>query len=708
MATQLLSDFAGDMSADGEGMTDDELASLLGQFASQAVGEEYGEIAAQQEQAINYYYRRMPDLPAQAGTSSVVADTVQVTVDDAMAEVLKPFVSAEEFASFSPVGPEDEEQAEQATEYVNYVLHCDNPGFIIFHNWFKDAFLNKIGITKTYWRDKPGTKQALVDDMGLLEARQHEQYQGEEDNGDGTYTVTLNDPDGRVVIDVIPPEEFKISPFARSVEEAPYSAHAPTNTTRSDLVEMGYDPEIVYALPTWSGTGGEEGRRNARYKDENYGGTEQQIGAPHPSQEVVGFREEYVRVDYNGDGIAELRKIHRVEDVILLNEETEDNPFALLCPKPMPHKVIGVSLADDAMDLQRIETVLWRQTLDNLYKSNNPRPVIPEGAERSDGSTIDSLADSAPGAAIYEGRSEIRFEAVPFVADKSFPMMQLVEQKRSARTGFQSLGNGLDPDAINKSKVMTATQSAQIEDKQNARAEMIARIFAETGVKRMMKLILSLLVKHQPKERMIRLRNEWVPVDPRGWNPNLDLTVNVGLGLGNKTENLAQAQALLEAMANAAETQFGSMITPDNAYKAFKRFVRAVGVKNVDDYVTGPEAQEPQEPQPDPAMEKVKGEQQIAAIKLQGEQQAQAAKLEFMQQEGAAKIQLAREQAAAEAQLAREKAAVELELAQQQQDMEMQLAERRMTMEESMAERKAKIAETQALSKNRPGGDLDK
>jgi hypothetical protein len=255
---------------------------------------------------------------------------------------------------------------------------------------------------------------------------------------------------------------------------------------------------------------------------------------------------------------------------------------------------------------------------------------------------------------------------------------------------------------------MTATQSAQVEDKQNSRAEMIARIFAETGVKRMMKLILSLLVKHQPKARMIRLRNEWVPVDPRGWNPDLDLTVNVGLGLGNKAENLAQSQALLEAMANASQTQFAPMISPENAYNAFKRFVQAVGVKNVDDYVTEPDAQQQPEAQPDPAMEKVKGEQQIAAIKLQGEQQAQAAKIKFMQEEGAAKIQLAREQAAAEAQLARDKAAVELELAQQQQDMEMQLAERRMAMEEDMAERKAKIAETQALSKNRPGGDLDK
>lgn len=705
--------------ANDTAMSEDELASLLGQFQAQAVGEEWGEIASQQERALEYYYHRMPDLPAQEGSSGVVADTVQVTIDDAMAEVLKPFVSAEDFATFEPVGPEDEQQAEQATAYVNYVLHCDNAGFIIFHNWFKDALLTKLGIVKVWWKPSNSVKQQRVDAMGLLGLREHQDYAGEIDHGDGTYSVGMNEADGRTVIDCIPPEEFKISPFARSIEEAAYSAHAPSNVTRSDLVEMGYDRDTVYALPAWAGSGTEEGRRNTRYRDENYGGTNRSLGTPHASQEVVAFREEYIRIDFDGDGVAELRKVHRVEDVILLNEAVEDNPFAILCPKPMPHKVYGLSLADDTLELQKIDTVLWRQTLDNLYKSNNPRPVIAEAAERGDGSTLDSLADTAPGAAVYVKIAEmLKYEAVPFTADKSFPMMQLIEQKRAQRTGFSANGNGLDPEAISTSKQMTATQAAQIEDKANGRAEMIARIFAETGVKRLMRLVLRTLVTYQPRERMIRLRNQWVPMDPRGWSPDMDLTVQVGLGMGNRRENIAQAQAGLQVMAEAAMNQTSaSLITPENAYNMLKKFFGAIGIKNVDDYVTQPDKDNPPQPPPDPAMIKAQADAEAqkaqlqlatekASAELQHKQAESGAKLQMQQQEAALKLQLARDEAEQQASLAQAKARAEFDLAVQQQDFEMQLAERQQAHAETMATRKAEADE--AISKNRPGGDLSK
>lgn len=708
-----------DPSAAGNAMDDDELATLLRQFEAQSIGDEWGDVASEQEQAINYYYRRMPDVPAQAGQSSVVADTVQVTVDDAMAEVLKPFVSAEDFASFEPVGPEDEEQAEQANEYVNYVINCDNNGFLIFHNWFKDALLTKVGVVKTWWEDesRETTSQTLVDAEQLLMAREDERYAGEEDNGDGTYNLSMlsMEEDGRCKIECIPPEEFKISPFARSIEDAAYVAHAPTNVTRSTLVEMGYDYDTVYGMPAWSGTLAEEGRQQARYQDENYGGASRSLGTPHASQEFLPFREEYIRIDYDGDGIAELRKVHRVQDVILLNEEVEEVPFAILCPVPMPHKVYGLSLADQVVDLQRIETVLTRQMLDNLYKSNNPRPHVPQGSERQDGSTADSLMDTAPGAAVMEGAVPIRYEAVPFVADKSFPMLQYVEQKRTQRTGFNSVGQGLDRDVLNKSNQMTATQASQQENKQNSRAEMIARIFAETGVKRLMKLVLKMLVKHQPKARVIRLRNEWIEVDPRGWNPEMDLKINVGLGIGNKMEQLAQAESVLVTMAELGQTEYADLLSKKTVYNAVKRKFQAAGIKNIDDFLVEPEddidpetGQPVQKQQPpDPELLKAQAEMQMQQAKIEGEQQLAAAKLQIQKEDADQKAELARAQAAVEAQLASERAGFEARLAEQKLMQEMALAERRMAMEEDLADRKASVAEGAALSKNRPGGSLD-
>jgi len=682
-------------------LSDDALASMLAQFAAQAVGEEWSEIASQQARAIDYYHHRMPDLPAQEGSSAVVADTVQVTVDDAMAEVLKPFVSADEYAAFEPVGPDDGPQAEQATAYVNYVLHADNPGFLILHNWFKDALLTKLGVVKIWWKHAVRTEQRLVNAETLLMLRGDSGYAGEVDHGDGTFTVTIAVPDGRCVVDCIPPEEFRISPFARSIEEAVYSAHAPANVTRSDLVEMGYDRELVYALPAWSGSGGEEARRNARYRDEAYGGWTQSPGTAHASQEVVAFREEYVRVDHDGDGVAELRKVHRVGDVILLNEAVDDNPFAMLCPKPMPHKVYGLSLADDTLELQKIDTVLWRQTLDNLYKSNNPRPIIGEAAERQDGSTLDSLADTAPGAAVYARMPEaLSFMDVPFTADRSFPMMQLIEQKRAARTGFQALGNGLDRDVLARGRQMTATQAALIEDKANGRAEMIARIFAETGVKRLMKLILRTLVAYQSGPRTIRLRNQWVDVDPRSWNPDMDLTVQVGLGIGNRRDQVAQAQALLETMERVAQTPFASLVGVDNVYAGLKRFVRALGARNVDDYLTDPARVPPAPPHgpppPDPALAKAQAAAQLKAAELQMRERQAALELELARQESAAKLALEREKAAQEIRIAHERMVAEIALERERLGLDAELRQ------PPQAEDAVQVSET------RDGGDLDK
>lgn len=703
--------------AEGGAMDESELASLLKQFAAQAIGEEWDEVSAEQETAINYYYRRMPDLAVDEGSSSVVSDTVQTTVDDAMAEVLKPFVSSSNYVEFKPQGPEDEEQAEQATDYVNYTLHRDNPGFLIFHNWFKDALLTKLGIVKVYWEDKSKVvpQQVQMDPMQLLEARQAPEYGGEVANIDGTYTVTMNvmQEDGRVCVENIPPEEYLIAPFSRSSETAIYQAHRPKNKTRSDLIEWGFDPEIVDDLPAWTGGGSETGRETARYQDERYNSSDRGMGQPHKSQDIIGIIDEYVRIDFDGDGIAELRRVVRVGNVILLNEEVDEPPFALLCPIPMPHKVYGLSLADQTTDLQRIETALWRQMLDNLYKSNNPRPVLPEGSERVDGSTLDSLNDNAPGAAIMEGRNPLRFEAVPFTAAETFPMMAFMEQKRASRTGFNSLGQGLDRDSLNTGNQITATQASQMEDKSNARAELISRIFAETGVTRLMKLVLACLVKYQPKARMIKLRNEWVEIDPSGWNPDMDMEVNVGLGIGNEREQIAQADSVLMTMAELVQSPFPELVSAENTYKAVHRKYTAAGIKNADDYITKPPTDEqgnpvPKEPQPDPEMVKIQGEQQLQQAKLEGQQAEAALKIQLAQQDAATKQQLAREQAEFEASLAQQKAQAEFALAEQRLAQEMQLAERRMQMEERMADHKASIAEKSALSKNRPGGDLDK
>jgi hypothetical protein len=694
--------------ADDRTMPDDELVAILTQHATRAVGHYDSEISGDQAESIDFYYRR-PLGNEREGRSKVVDGTVAIVVDNAVAALLKPFTSADDTVSFEPKSEEDEEAAKQATEYVNYVLHNDNPGFIILHNWFKDACLSKLGVVKCYWEDKSERKPQLVEglDASQIEAIQKDIVDGPYADESGFYSAyVLEDyADGCIRIENVPPEEYLISPYAKPGETPPYEAHR-TRKARSDLIDLGFDAEVVESLSPYGEVNADE-RTVARFRDEQWDSA--RADAPgDKSRDLIEVYDEYALLDYDGDGISELRRIVRSGNTVLMNEEVESGPFATLCPVPMPHKVYGLSLADQSRDKQLIRTVLWRQTLDNLYLSNNPRPVVPEGAERSDGSTVESLENNAPGAIVFEGRAEIRFEAVPFVADKSYPMLEFVDQETEAQTGISKAGQGLDRNSLAKAGQVTATQAAQEEDGRNVRVEMIARIFAETGVKDLFRKMLRLMVQHQPRERVIRLRNQWVPIDPRGWNAEMDLSVSVGLGVGNQAKLIAQAEAVLSTMERLAQSPFGHLVKPQNVYNAIKRMYTAAGIKNIDDFIEEPqEGQEPPE-KPDPEMAKAQADAMLQAEKLKGEQQASQAKIQMMQAEAAAKLQLEREKAEAEAELARQKAEFEASMAIQRLEQEQQLAERQMQIEESMAERRQQLAERSELHKNRPGGDLDK
>ena len=675
--------------AKGEAMDETELAALLAAHEAGAIGYYTSEIAAEQARGIDYYYGRMDDLPALDGCSSVVDHSVSVMVDNGLAAILKPFVSADEVVAFAPRGPEDSAQAEQATEYVNYVINCDNPGFRILHDWFKDALLTKLGVVKIWWEDQSRVevRTVPVDAAGLIEARASDAYLGEEEAGPGLFAVRLQEtiPDGRVRIENVPPEEFLVSPLARALESAPYVAHRPGHFTRSDLVEMGVDPALVDGLPAAGlDPQGEEGRSLARYRDQRSassfsGGTQDR------SRDVIAVLDEYVRVDFDGDGVSELRRIVRVGDAILLNEPVDEAPFALLCPVPMPHKIYGRSVADLALEGQKVSTAIIRQTLDNLYKANNPRPEVPDTAVNE--STWDDLADSAPGAAIRTRLpGQMQFFVLPFSADKSFAMLEAIARQTEERTGILRKGHGFNAEAIRRNSADTATQAAIDENSRNERAEMIARIFAETGVKRLFRLILKLLVAHQPRERVIRLRGQWVPVDPSGWNPDMDLSIAVGLGIGNKAEQVEQASVALQLLERVQRTPFGWLVGAEHVHKACMRLFAAAGIKNAADYIGDPQRLQPPPQQQSP--ETIKAEREAAEAERRN-------RLE--QAKAMAAISLEREKASAEAELARQKAGFEARLAEAKLAFERELAARRGA---------GPVAAEAELAEVRPGGDL--
>jgi hypothetical protein len=430
----------------------------------------------------------------------------------------------------------------------------------------------------------------------------------------------------KYIVQCIPPEEFLIARNARDLDTADYVGHRKLATV-SELVAMGYDKDEVEQY----GGQGDTFDINTEAQVRNPAILSFLNNADNPDKtlERVFYVESYIRVDKDGDGIAELRRVCTIGNGthILHDEVVDEVPFAVICPDPTPHMVIGESISDQVMDLQIIKTNVVRNTLDSLAQVIHPRTVVVEGQVNMD----DVMNVETGGIIRARQAGMVQSLSEPFVGMQAMPIINYLDDLRASRTGISKASQGLDPDVLQSTTkaAVTATMSSA-----EQRLEMIARIFAETGIKRLFKGILKMLIKNQDKPMVIRLRNQFIPVDPRNWDPEMDMIVNVGLGNGNASERTALLNMIM-AKQEQALMQFG----PDNPLVDLKQYRDTItqilsinGMKDGAKYFKEIDRQSlPQlqqqsmgQPKPDPTemlaqveMEKVKADIQIAQLKAQ-------------------------------------------------------------------------------------------
>lgn len=717
-------------------MTEDELKSIVKANISTATGSVLGsdggsEIAADRAKALDYYYGE-PFGNEVEGRSQVVSTDVADTVESLLPNLLEVFTAGNDVVRFEPSTMEDEPVARQATEYVNYIFQKDNNGFQILYDLFKDALLQKNGVAKVFWEETDATKRETfegltAEEMALILSEDGVEAVEHTDNGDGTHDLTILRPasDGRVRIETFPPEEFGIARRATSLDSAKFIYHR-TEKTVTELIEEGFDEDIVRNLPSHDDAEYTSERLSRFNKDDDFG---LDPSAIDDSMRPIWVYECYFRVDYDGDGLGELRKVTVAGPAyeVLDNVEIDEIPIISITPIPMPHKFFGQSVADLVMDVQLIKSTLMRQVLDNAYLINNNRVVVNENVN------LDDLLTNRPGGVVRtEGQDPVGNSLAPMpvtpLGGAFFDTLEYMDQVRETRTGVSRYNQGLDPDALNK----TATGISLMQSAGLKRQQLIARVFAETGIKEMFRKILRLVVKHQDKERMIRLRDEWVPMDPRAWNANMDVTIEVGIGYGNKEQQVMLMQALLAMQEKVVALQGGAdgpLVTLENVHNAAKKFVEAAGLKTADPYFSDPSSPAMQQvmqqkaQRPDPEMQKVQMEiqaqQQIEQAKLQGKQsevqmKAQAdmmqteARIALSERESQAKLMADRERAAAEMQLEREKVAAQLALEEQKANADIELRRMELGLEAEMEQRKlsiqAQIEEMKTASAERTAG----
>lgn len=620
------------------------------------------------------------------GMSRVVATDISDTVEWIMPELMEIFTSGDKVVAFEPVGPDDEERAEQETDVVNHVFMRQNDGFLILYSFIKDGLIQKNGYVKRWWDSRETTTveeyEGLTEDelLQLMEQWLQEKAEVEvvskevvEDPMQGrvfNIEVKLTKQDECLKIAPVPPEELLIHPRWNSInlKGCPFVAHKKTETA-SSLIEMGFDRKIVEEI----GEAEDEEFSEERIGRFDQDGTEEDAdGEPaDASMTEILVHECYIMLDYDGDGVAELRKIttggsgHKIltRNGKPANEECACVPFSSWTPVIVPHRHFGRSIAELVKDIQRIKTALMRNTLDNFYANNNPvREIAEDGIGEN---TIEDLLIDRPGKIVRTALPGMYVQHTPPpFAGEALAMIEYVDTVRENRTGVSRLTQGLDANTINK----TAKGQAQLMTAAQKKIALIARIAAETGVKDLFLGIHGDLRRHATKAMTIRLRGDWIPVNPRHWRNRSDVAANVALGIGNAEMQMQKLMVIAEKQEQ--NLLAGSpIVTPANLHHTYEKMIDVAGFKNPGAFFTDPATVEPATPQPDPQMVQVEGLLAIEQAKVQANAQEAAAKLQLESQ----KAQMAHELAMEKAGLEREKA--QLEAAKARDDTENTRAE---------------------------------
>lgn len=667
----------------GEGkMSDEELKRIMHGLLSDASILVDGELSPLRAEATDYYLGK-PFGNEEDGRSQIVLTEVRDVVHGTLPSLLRVFFGPERCVEFVPRDAVDPNliqkrvaNAQQATDYVQYVFVEDNEGFLRTREVLLDGLIRKLGIFKWWWdpgvaRSDTAEDLSLEDTLELLsrtdinvisvvdseygdddeedadEAGDDDELSpkaGAQDKPDANaddddaaggkrYTVEYTTPaEGRVRIEALPPEEFLFNRLARGPYVATLIAHR-TDLPKGDLIAMGV-PEDV--LDAHGGFNSDPVLRTNVEAIERNVISQGIIGDPDSGESniLVRYVESFVRLDYNGTGESELMKVCTVGPEYFPvgdPEPVDEIPFAIFCPYPEPHTMLGQSMADLTMDIQRSKSFVARAVLDSLALSIFPRTTVVEGA-----ATIEDVLNNEIGAVIRMKRDgAVQALAHPFTGAGAMPILEYFDAVLESRTGRDKGAMGLDADALQSSTKQAVNAAVTASQEQ---IEMICRLFAEQTLKPMFRGVYKLLVKHKPKARLMKLRGTYVNIDTSSWDAEMDVTVNVAMGISQTDERIAALTSIAQK-----QEEILQMLGPDNPIvsvpqlrETYARIIELSGFKDVSAFLKpiDPNWQPPAPQAPPPTPEQVTAQTnlQIEQMRTQKDLQIKQAELELKKQ----------------------------------------------------------------------------
>ena len=578
-----------------EPMDEGQIESIARDAVSDAIDFIESEVAEDRIKAQRYFDGEV-DLGHEEGRSRIVSTKVRDTIRNIKPSLMRVFLSNDQFVQFVPASTEDVEAAETATKFVHSQFSEKN-GYQVINDVFHDALLKKAGIVKVYWdeyakqstheytnlTDPEFTLLGQEDDVDIIE---HEVvYEVRMDEMGMEVQIPFHNAkivrtktEGTLRCDSVPPEEFFIDRNSKSIDDFYVCGHR-TEMRAGDLIAMGYDPDIVSAL---SGISDHDTMAEAEDFERRGYEQEEDEDIRDPSMRKVAVTEAYMRMDVEGTGTAQLYKITMGggQYQLLDYEPWDEVPFAVFESDPEPHAFFGRSIADLIIEDQDASTSILRGILDNIAMTNNPRLSMIEGQVNID----DLLNNEIGGIVRMKDPNAVQQLQVPFAAGQVLGAAQYYDQLIESKTGVSKASVGLDPDALQN---QTATAARLTASAAAGHIEVIARNLAEGGMTRMFKLMLKLLAENSPEEQMMRISGEmFAPVDPRSWNTNMAISVNVGLGTGKEDERLAAYQQTLQTQMQIYQA-YGAqngIVTLTNIRNTLADMLAITGVRNSDRY----------------------------------------------------------------------------------------------------------------------------
>ena len=597
-------------------------------------------VGAERAESTEYYLGDSPE-----GTSSLQSEFISTDVRESilfmLPSIMRTFFGTKKVVEFVPKGPEDIQLAEQQTDYINYIIQQKNNGFKVLYDAFKDALVRKTGFVKVFWDDSivattheytnldPQSYQALIIDKDVEIVEESvtmesmtviDPMSGEEVTQEipASYDLTIRrlKEKNQVCIEAIPPEEVLLSRHARDLESSSYVAHRMIKSV-SDLVAMGYDQDEV---EQHAGYGGSAVDPEAYEEIEARNPFDNMV---YPNRSDSGgkdvlYVEHYLFYDYDGDGIDERVRVCTIGNGIhVVNVEPWDElPICMFCPDPEPHTAIGSCPADYLKPIQAAKSQIMRDTLDSLGHSIFPRMGIVEGQVN-----IDDVLNTDIGQPIrMRAPGMVQPFAVPFVGKEAFPVLGYLDEAKENRTGVSKASAGLNADALQSStsQAVSATMSGA-----QGRVELICRHFAEGGLKDMFKIVNNLVIKHQNSQDVYRLNNKFVPVDPRYWDNDKDIVVNVAISKSSDQEKFSVLQNVAQK-----QEQIMQLLGPQNPLVSLQQYantltkmIEMAGFKDSSSFINTEvppmPPQQPEDSKPSPEEMLAQAEMQKAQVTAQ-------------------------------------------------------------------------------------------